>query len=127
MSFQSSWDGFSLWSNLFGRVLWPYPVYWDIRAKRFRINPSLSLVSYFCEGFFVLFLNIIVTTLFLYANIFTSGESKTSLLGACTCGFILIISQFALTVTYLWLTTGEDFMTARRELERLDADLRNCE
>jgi hypothetical protein len=127
MSFQSSWDGFSLWSNLFGRVLWPYPVYWDSTSKRFRINPSHSYVSYFCEGFFMLFTNIIFSTLFLFANIFIGRESKTSLMGVCISGFVLNISQFTLTMTYLWFVTGEDFMTARLELERLDTELRNCE
>jgi hypothetical protein len=127
MSFQSSWDGFSLWSNLFGRVLWPYPVYWDGTSKRFRINPSHSYVSYFCEAFLMLFLTIILPTLFLYANIFIGRESKTSLMGIYICGFILNFSQFTLTITYLWFVTGEDFVIACRELEQLDTELRNCE
>jgi hypothetical protein len=89
------------------------------------MNPSLSTISYLCETF-VLALNVVTPGLFLYGNIFAGGESKTSLIGACTCGFIMIIAQLAFTITYLWLSSGDDFMVACHELERLEADLLHC-
>jgi hypothetical protein len=64
---------------------------------------------------------------FLYMNLYVDSETKTSLVGAITCGFVLIIAQFSLTGTYLWLTIENNFMTTRRGLDGVEADLQNCE